>query len=1069
MPPILKKISKKGIPLLLAFGLIVGAVGMVPVNAAVEDRTAGTAVGEVAADQAKAAGKEAEPPADEKAGPEQPAKEEEPADEQPEAEEQEQTQFDARAKKPVKLPADWDEKMAEFFPDENLRRIVKEKFESGEAYGGSAATTEAFLARCKSFTLKIKNLCEGDPANVKDLTGIEKLGQRRDSRARIIVTYSSPCMDMSLWETLAQKLPKSLPRGGLAVTIDYVGVIPTILTASGIEYYGSRYPGEINLPKLMGFSNTQEFFTETVKLNYVRANDPEKDVTIDLGVQKRKSVGSADLEGIVNAGHPEVLAGRNPVMDPQDPDKYAEQIPGVMELVEKNQDGNYVKLRLFGKTLYDPDGNLYAFGYGLNQYDNFGNGSTTTNPLSYSYRYPFEPVYYSALNWEIQSQLYSGFKFKKTNSDGAQSLAGAQYIVSRKKQAVYSKEEANALSKSWLAGTPKYEKAADGSVDYSRPIYETDAAGQPVYEYLQQEGQKNPYQAAVFTTDQSKAHTYTTGEDGTFTADMIPAGSLQTATYTNADKTSSIVSTTYYVKEIKAPDGYELSTASPTEIKVTGNTSGIRLEAEGGHGDTIKDVYTKGVELKPDFSEIAETEGTPETNRYKMNVVDKNSPKTEQHATVFIRNAEDEPFKVDEWDMETDERDVKYITINYAKNGTDDDRYDILQQPGYKVVDLEGNVVPGLENIASVEDLSKGINKVIIDGNLAQTEKDSYNIVAAQADKQELVYYDTKWKTNYQTADKDNNHSIAGVQKNDPLPVSIQFSAKKIFTGGQFKDRDFKFTLAPTATVDGDPVTAPVEGYTDAMGKISFAGFPKFSYTKSGTYTYTLTEEQNWYQGNTADDITFDASTHTVVVTVTEKESAPGVTNGLTATVTVDGNKIGQAVTSVNCDKADVFELATFTNTLAKKDMGSLTVTKKVSGDLGDQNADWHFTVTLDDKTINATYGDMTFVDGVAQIVLKHGESKTATDLPAGVKYTVVEKEANQNGYATTATDDTGTIEKDVTKTAAFTNTYNSPLPDTGGAGTTLFTLSGLGLIAVAVGALMYQYIKRRKRGGRVM
>ena len=133
-----------------------------------------------------------------------------------------------------------------------------------------------------------------------------------------------------------------------------------------------------------------------------------------------------------------------------------------------------------------------------------------------------------------------------------------------------------------------------------------------MYEYLEKEGQKRPYQAAVFTTDPNKAHKYTTGKDGTFTADMIPAGSLQTATYVGADKNKgSVVSTSYYVKEIKAPDGYALSTAAPTEIKVTGNTSGIRLEAEGGHGDTIKDVYTKGVELKPDFSKIAESEGTP--------------------------------------------------------------------------------------------------------------------------------------------------------------------------------------------------------------------------------------------------------------------------------------------------------------------------------------------------------------------------------------------------------------------------------------------------------------------------
>ena len=68
----------------------------------------------------------------------------------------------------------------------------------------------------------------------------------------------------------------------------------------------------------------------------------------------------------------------------------------------------------------------------------------------------------------------------------------------------------------------------------------------------------------------------------------------------------------------------------------------------------------------------------------------------------------------------------------------------------------------------------------------------------------------------------------------------------------------------------------------------------------------------------------------------------------------------------------------------------------------------------------------MTFADGVATFVLKHGESKTATNLPAGITYTVSEAEADKDGYTTTCANASGSIVEDATVTAAFTNTKDS-------------------------------------------
>lgn len=134
---------------------------------------------------------------------------------------------------------------------------------------------------------------------------------------------------------------------------------------------------------------------------------------------------------------------------------------------------------------------------------------------------------------------------------------------------------------------------------------------------------------------------------------------------------------------------------------------------------------------------------------------------------------------------------------------------------------------------------------------------------------------------------------------------------------------------------------------------------------------------------------------------------------------------------TLEVEKGTVGNLAFVANWKESDGTGSLTVSKTVAGNAGETNKDFHFTVTLSDKTISGTFGDMTFTNGVATFTLKHNESKTASNLPEGIGYEVTETEADQNGYTTTATGDKGTIAKDRTATAAFTNTKGS----TGGGG----------------------------------
>ena len=110
---------------------------------------------------------------------------------------------------------------------------------------------------------------------------------------------------------------------------------------------------------------------------------------------------------------------------------------------------------------------------------------------------------------------------------------------------------------------------------------------------------------------------------------------------------------------------------------------------------------------------------------------------------------------------------------------------------------------------------------------------------------------------------------------------------------------------------------------------------------------------------------------------------------------------------------------------------GDLSLTKEVSGEGADTEKEFSFTVTLSDNTISGAYGDMVFGDGVATVKAKHGQTVTAAGLPAGVMYAIAEVEANQDGYTTSSSGETGAILKDETAKAVFLNHKESVASDT--------------------------------------
>ena len=204
-------------------------------------------------------------------------------------------------------------------------------------------------------------------------------------------------------------------------------------------------------------------------------------------------------------------------------------------------------------------------------------------------------------------------------------------------------------------------------------------------------------------------------------------------------------------------------------------------------------------------------------------------------------------------------------------------------------------------------------------------------------------------------------------------------------------------------------------------------------------FTVTLSDTSI---NDTFGDMTFTDGVADFTLKHGESKTATGLPAGITYTVAEDDYSDDGYVTTKTGDTGTIAKdgtsTAVFTNTKdvtpPEPDTGNLTVSKVVAGNAGETDEGFRFTVTLSDTSINDTFGDMTFTDGVADFTLKHGESKTATGLPAGITYTVAEDDYSDDGYVTTKTGDTGTIAKDGTSTAVFTNTKDvtPPEPDTG-------------------------------------
>jgi len=184
------------------------------------------------------------------------------------------------------------------------------------------------------------------------------------------------------------------------------------------------------------------------------------------------------------------------------------------------------------------------------------------------------------------------------------------------------------------------------------------------------------------------------------------------------------------------------------------------------------------------------------------------------------------------------------------------------------------------------------------------------------------------------------------------------------------------------------PAASIAQVAVDGGAKTATIGITLPTYTTVGEYFYNITETNTGVAG-----VTYLTDTIVMKVQVFYNPDTKALDRYVT--FRIGDNKIDS-----------------FTNTY---EAGTLTVSKTVTGNMGDVNKEWNFTVVF--KSTAKVMGDITATNSNASIAagttgwtgektatfkLKSGESVKFSNIPKGVTYTVAEAEAGADGYTTT-------------------------------------------------------------------
>lgn len=218
-----------------------------------------------------------------------------------------------------------------------------------------------------------------------------------------------------------------------------------------------------------------------------------------------------------------------------------------------------------------------------------------------------------------------------------------------------------------------------------------------------------------------------------------------------------------------------------------------------------------------------------------------------------------------------------------------------------------------------------------------------------------------------------------------------------------------------------------------------------------------------------------------------EKAAIEGYT--LTETL-VDGETKSEPSGTVNIDKENNLQSITFSN-IYEKNTADVTISKTVTGLLGDTNKDFDFRVSIkkngaDCTGVTAKKGDQTVSD-LTNFTLKHNETVTLENVPMDTVFAVVETLGADSGYETKATghdtdatrtfyyklvledgeqklmacDADGSHEKEQDGLAITVTNHCTHKPDTG---VLLDTLPYIVILAVVAGGVALLMLRKRRK-----
>ncbi|HIU08072.1 MAG TPA: fibro-slime domain-containing protein [Candidatus Limiplasma pullistercoris] len=262
------------------------------------------------------------------------------------------------------------------------------------------------------------------------------------------------------------------------------------------------------------------------------------------------------------------------------------------------------------------------------------------------------------------------------------------------------------------------------------------------------------------------------------------------------------------------------------------------------------------------------------------------------------------------------------------------------------------------------------------------------------------------------------------------------------------KDATASFTNSKTILRGGLTVTKTVAGN---------AG------DKDRKWNFTVTLSDTGISG-TYGGMSFKDGVATFTLKHGEQKTATGLPAGIDYFVSeAEASQYGYTTRATDASgriPAEGTATAAFTN-MKSIPRGNLSVSKTVSGSNPPSKTAFGFTVILSDRTVDGRFGEMTFRSGVAEFTLRHGETVTASGLPAGVGY-LVEEDADE-AYTTSSQGAEGTVPQDDTALARFVNSRIVLPPKTGDDSHTelWFMLMAFSLCCAAF------LIGHQKRGGR--